>query len=271
MYTRLYHCGIHISTKIYTNIDIIMPNDLSFDKKRTLPMVVFLPGMLNTADLFCEQQGFLENTFRIYHADTYSYDCLYNMARGVLDNTAGDLLLIGLSMGGYCALEIFNQCPDRVKGLVLFNSGATPPTHGNILLRKSLIRQAQTGRFIGTTNAVLDMVLGSAHRHDKNIRNRLRKMSDSLGREVYIRQQTAIMHRPDPRPALVNATVPSLFIVGKEDKIVPPEDLYMVAQSKPNATYYVFDNAAHMCPLEFPEKCQKYLKQWLNVHFNVDL
>ncbi len=242
-----------------------------YTTKDTLPTLVFLPGVLNTADLFYEQQQFLQDTFHIHHADTYNYDCLHKMAESALDNTTGDLILIGLSMGGYCALEMFNQCFDRIKGLVLFNSGATPPTPANLLHRKKLIQQAQTGRFIGISNAILNMVLGSANRNNQSIRNRIRKMSNSLDRDVYIRQQTAIMNRPDPRPALVNSTVPALFIVGEEDTIVPPEDLYMVAQSKQNATYHIFNNAGHMCPLEFPEKCEKYLKQWLKLHFNVDL
>lgn len=243
------------------------------NSKNALPTVVFLPGVLNTADLFAEQQAFLQDSFNIYHADTYNFDCLFKMARHVLDDTKGDLILIGMSMGGYCALEIYNQCPDRIKGLVLFNSGATPPTHGNIMLRKNLIQQALNtkGKFVGITNAVLDMVLGSQNRHNKKLRTRLRRMSDNLNCDVYIRQQTAIINRPDPRPGLVNSTVPSLFIVGQQDTLVPPEDLEMVTQSKNNAQYYVFAGAGHICPLEFPEKCEKILKQWLNTHFNVDL
>lgn len=243
------------------------------NSKNALPTIVFLPGVLNTADLFSEQQAFLQHTFAICHADTYNFNCLSKMARNVLDTTTGDLILIGLSMGGYCALEIYNQCPDRIKGLVLFNSSATPPTYGNIMLRKKLIHKAlnEKEKFVGITNAVLDMMLGSQNRHDKNIRALLRRMGDSLNYDVYVRQQTAIINRPDPRPGIVNSAVPSLFIVGQEDVVVPPEDLEMIARSKKHAQYYVFEGAGHMCPLEFPEKCEKILKQWLNTHFNVDL
>ena len=39
------------------------------NSKNALPTIVFLPGVLNTADLFSEQQAFLQHTFAIYHAE----------------------------------------------------------------------------------------------------------------------------------------------------------------------------------------------------------
>src|SRR5919206_747198 len=40
-------------------------------------------------------------------------------ARGVLDEVEGDFAVVGSSMGGYCALELVRQAPERVRGLVL--------------------------------------------------------------------------------------------------------------------------------------------------------
>src|SRR5919199_2880007 len=40
-------------------------------------------------------------------------------ARSILDEVEGELAVVGASMGGYCALEVARQAPERVRGLVL--------------------------------------------------------------------------------------------------------------------------------------------------------
>src|ERR671923_2966358 len=45
-------------------------------------------------------------------------------ARGILDEVEGDFAVVGSSMGGYCALEVVRQAPERVRGLVLVGARA---------------------------------------------------------------------------------------------------------------------------------------------------
>src|SRR3989440_8850068 len=40
-------------------------------------------------------------------------------ARTILGEVEGELVAVGASMGGYCALELVRQAPERVRGLVL--------------------------------------------------------------------------------------------------------------------------------------------------------
>src|SRR5919199_1445167 len=43
-------------------------------------------------------------------------------ARGILEEVEGEFTVVGASMGGYCALELVRQAPERVGGLVLLGS-----------------------------------------------------------------------------------------------------------------------------------------------------
>ena len=43
------------------------------------------------------------------------------------------------------------------------------------------------------------------------------------GPEAYIRQQRAIMGRPDSRPLLLGIEIPTLVLVGEEDAITPSD------------------------------------------------
>src|SRR2546430_5333952 len=40
-------------------------------------------------------------------------------ARSILGEVEGELVAVGASMGGYCALELVRRAPERVRGLVL--------------------------------------------------------------------------------------------------------------------------------------------------------
>src|SRR2546430_15709425 len=54
-------------------------------------------------------------------------------ARSILGEVEGELVAVGASMGGYCALELVRQAPERVRGLVLAGApgaGASPGRRG---------------------------------------------------------------------------------------------------------------------------------------------
>src|SRR5918911_5775706 len=40
-------------------------------------------------------------------------------ARSILDEVEGDVVAVGSSMGGYCALALVREAPERVRGFVL--------------------------------------------------------------------------------------------------------------------------------------------------------
>jgi len=48
-------------------------------------------------------------------------------------------------------------------------------------------------------------------------------MNEETGAQAYIRQQQAIMSRPDSRPGLAAIACPTLVLVGDEDQPTPPE------------------------------------------------
>ena len=65
---------------------------------------VFIPGLLCTEWLFHGQSGIAGGS--VAFADTRQHDTITRMAEAALAQTSGQLLPIGLSMGGYVALEM---------------------------------------------------------------------------------------------------------------------------------------------------------------------
>ena len=94
---------------------------------------VLIPGLLCTVDLFRDQlQALCDLAVRDPAvnapevADTSSYGRIEAMAAAALTSTKGPVVAIGLSMGGYVALEMARLAPDRVQGLALLSSSQSP-------------------------------------------------------------------------------------------------------------------------------------------------
>ena len=77
----------------------------------------------------------------------------------------------------------------------------------------------------GEYRAILDELFpGFVHpsrRDDADLRQLVYDMGDDVGAEAFVRQQTAIMGRPDSRPTLAWIKCPTLVLTGDEDNTIP--------------------------------------------------
>ena len=81
---------------------------------------IFIPGLLCTRLLFAKQRASLPD--QGYSADTTRHDSVNEMALAALDLCDGPLVPIGLSMGGYVALEMARLAPQRMAAMALLST-----------------------------------------------------------------------------------------------------------------------------------------------------
>ena len=88
------------------------------------PCVLLLPGLLCDASVWPAQQAALQALAPVHVADYGDCSSIAAMAeRALHDAPAGPLAVVGHSMGGRVALEIWRQAPGRVVGLALLDTG----------------------------------------------------------------------------------------------------------------------------------------------------
>ena len=90
--------------------------------------IVLIPGLLCTPSLYAAQIAPLWRFGPVTVADHTRDDSMAAIATRVLANAPPRFVLMGLSMGGYAALEIMRQAPERVARLALLDSQAHPDT-----------------------------------------------------------------------------------------------------------------------------------------------
>ena len=145
------------------------------------------------------------------------------IARAVLATAPNRFALCGLSMGGYIAFEMMRQEPGRIERLALLDTSALSDTPEQTERRLKLIAMAQTGEFKLVRDTLWPLFVHPSRHDNVALKRAVFKMMDDTGPETFIRQQRAIMSRPDSRPSLGAIHCPTLVLVGNEDARRPDD------------------------------------------------
>jgi pimeloyl-ACP methyl ester carboxylesterase len=226
--------------------------------------LVLIPGLSCTAALYSPQWPVLAPGRQIVVADHARDETLAAIARRVLAVAPERFALCGLSMGGYAAFEIMRQAPERVTRLALLDTSAKPATPETNAPREQMIDLAGKGAFDNVTTLLWQRLVAPARLTDEPLRLLVRQMAEDIGADGFVRQQRAIMGRPDSRPGLGAINVPVLVLVGEEDLITPPgEAQEMAAGIGANARLVTVPACGHLSTIEAPEQVTRELLAWL--------
>ena len=227
----------------------------------TLPLLL-LPGLLCDARLWRDQVAALGGEAACQVADITLDDNLPAMAARALAAAPQRFALAALSMGGYLAFEILRQAPARVTRLALFDTSARPDSPEQARRRRGLMALTRSGQFRGVTPRLLPQLV-----HPDNlagpIGQAVMEMAERVGREAFLRQQAAILARPDSRPDLAGIRLPTLVAVGEADALTPPELAEEIAAGIPGAVLHRIAGCGHLPPMEAPEATTALLRDWL--------
>ena len=225
--------------------------------------LIMLPGLLNDANLFTHQVGGLANLVAVTVADLTGSDSIAALAADTLAQApAGPLMLAGMSMGGYVAFEIMRQAGERVRALALLSTSARPDTPKATAGREELIELSGTD-FPAVVESLLARMAHPAHANTPEVGGMFQSMAMALGREVFVRQERAIIGRADSRPTLAGIRCPVLVICGRQDRLTSPEVHEEIVAGIPGAQLVVIEECGHLSPLEQPEKLTTLLHDWL--------
>lgn len=225
--------------------------------------LVLLSGLLNDERLWQPQVEGLADIADATVADLTKASTMHDLAQQVLAQAPeGQCVLAGLSMGGYVALEVMRQAPERVKGLVLLDTSARADTPEATENRKKLLRQAETD-FPGVLNTLLPKLVHPSQLHEQQLVTVINAMGEGLGIDVFARQQQAIIGRSDSRDSLKHIQCPTLIICGRDDVITPVAVHEEMQVAIPHAELVIIEHCGHLSTLGQPLAVTAVLRKWL--------
>lgn len=234
------------------------------DMSEPRPHLLLLPGLLNDARLWQHQATALADQAHVMVADLSGADSIAELAASVLAQAPDErFALAGLSMGGYVALEILRQAPERVLALALLDTSAEADSAEATQARRNLMLLAESD-FPAVIAGLLPKLLHPAHLWDRELVESIQAMASSLGPQVFMRQQQAIIGRIDSRPFLPQIACPTLVLCGHEDGITPVAMHEELAAAIPDARLVVVEECGHLSVLEQPRRVSRELRYWLS-------
>lgn len=176
----------------------------------------------------------------------------------------GQIVLAGLSMGGYVAWEFLRRHRQRLGALILLNTRAEADTP-----------EVAKGRQV-TANKVLheglkDLADTMATRlFSPSTRDRSRQIIEACHQRMMQQPpggMAAALHgmaqREDLGGELSKITVPTLVIAGQHDRITPAEEMEHMANQITGATFTLISDAGHLTPVEQPEEVNRVIDEFL--------
>lgn len=230
---------------------------------QALPLVL-VPGLLCDSLLYEPQVEELADVADCWIAECRDADSVAGMARDLLRACPFEAFsLAGLSMGGYVALEVMRQAPQRVSRLALLDTSARPDTPEQTERRGRLLEIAASRGVAGVAELLLPSLLSRPHQEIPALRAVVKTMALNIGADAFRRQQQAIIGRPDSRPGLPAIDCPTLVLCGCQDAITPTERHEEMAAAIPGAELVVVEDCGHLSTLEQPEEVSHALRRWL--------
>lgn len=231
----------------------------------TLPPLVLVPGLLCDAALWASQVATLREETPCWVADVTRDDTMAGMAHRVLEEVPYErFALAGLSMGGFVALAMVREAPQRVDRLALLDTNARPDTPERTQERLEFMALAQRASgFAAINRSLMPRLIHPSRFADESLVRAIDAMADRVGVPGYLNQQRAIMSRPDSRPHLGSIACPTLVLCGREDILTPLALHEEMAAGIPGAHLQIVDECGHMSTMERPAAVNAALRAWL--------
>ncbi len=181
-------------------------------------------------------------------------------ARGIQEPA----ILGGLSMGGYIVFEFFRRYPERVAGVILANTKATPDSVEAKAGRDQSATLAQEkGAGAIAAQMVPKLLSPKTYSSNPQVAEQVAHIITTATVEGIVAALRAMRDRPDSTPTLAAIKVPALVLAGVDDQIFPRSEFEKMARALPRGKLELLPDAGHVSSLEQPDLFNRAVRQFL--------
>jgi pimeloyl-ACP methyl ester carboxylesterase len=193
---------------------------------------------------------------------------LVAMAHRVLAATPERFALLGHSMGGRVALEVFRAAPERVERIAILDTGYLPRADGAAGMAERAgrlelleVARAQGMRVMG--RQWLQRMVHPDRLNDAPLVDAILDMIERRSTVQFAAQIQALLSRPSAADVLAAIDVPTLVLCGREEQWAPLAQHEDMAARIRGARLAVIDHSGHMSTMERPQAVAAEVVAWL--------
>ena len=222
-----------------------------------------VPGMMCDERIFSPQIEELSKNLEVTVADISSFPTVRELASDLLKKAPKSFSLLGHSMGGIVAMEIYSQEPNRIEKLILMDTNPKAELDEVKLKREPQIKDVREGKLLEVMRDEMKPYYLAESENKSRVLDVCMDMALTLGPDVFINQSRALQKRADQLNTIQSMNIPVLIMCGSEDKLCTVERHEMMHNMISDSDLKIINNAGHMPTLEQPRETTEVLKEWL--------
>ena len=239
------------------------------------PAILFLHAFPMCSDMWKEQVQFFSEKYFCIAPDLPGYgesalpssaltfeayvDSVFNYLKSSKIEKA---VWCGLSMGGYLALRMYERDPSFCRSLILCDTKAAADNNEAKLKRWTALQTLQSNRneFVDTQWKAL---VGASSQGNSSVETRFHDLLEKTSDAGIAAGLVALATRTDSTQMLSKISVPTLIVVGDEDKVTPVSDAEFLTKSIPGSQLKILKKTGHLSNLENPKIFNETLASFL--------
>jgi len=176
-----------------------------------------------------------------------------------------EYVLIGHSLGGYVALEIAKQFPQKIKKLGLFHSTVFEDSNERKMKRNDVINFIEKHGSVKFVKSFIPQLFISSKREEckKDIQSLIEKGSQ-IDQKTLVEITKAMQSRDDNSTFVQQTEIPILFIVCKQHQSVSLADSLAQVHLPKNSTIHILDDCGHMGMFEQKDETIRFVKKFIH-------
>ncbi len=240
--------------------------------------LVLLHAFPLNARMWEDQLAMAERGWRVLVPQFRGFDTVSaEPAASSMDDYAGDVIDLldalhikqavvgGLSMGGYVAFALLRLAARYIHALILADTKPQADTPEAVVARQRMLETLEAKGPSAVADEMLPKLLGdttlTARGHIVEQVRALVQANSTVAIGGAIR---ALMSRPDSTPLLASIHVPTLIVVGDEDRVTPRLLSEEMHQAIPGSELAVIEGAGHLSNIEQPAAFNLALARFLD-------
>lgn len=242
------------------------------------PIIIFIHGFPLNKSMWDNQAKALKDNYRVIAYDIrghgnsdvgtsdFSIDLFVNDLLSFMDALNIEKTIIcGLSMGGYIALNAIENHPERFNALILSDTNCTADTPEAKEKRMNAIENILEN---GVDKFANELILNLFS--NESFKRNLKEIP--VVREMIVNTSTLSLHnslhalaeRKETCEKLSEIKVPVLIIVGKEDKITPPDAARFMQSKIKGSLLRIIEHGGHLSNLENPYEFNYQINKFIS-------
>ena len=191
------------------------------------------------------------------------------LARDVVEqiDAAGisNFILGGISLGGYVAMELLRQIPDRVDGVIFADTKCTGDSDEGKVNRERIAKQiTNRGQLELLAENMVTTLLGrTTHKKNPALVEQVKGWIAEANPNAVAWLSRAMAHRVESAQTLIDFEKPALLIRGEEDNVSTSEDFDQMQELLLHVIRVEISGSGHLPPVEQTEKTALAINSWL--------